>query len=117
MTSYYFKVTSWECHSVKILNPTVGYSIVAMQQIFGVISLIIWKEQGIQCMPCSSQIISEIIPEIHTMEKRFSKNNLILCFVRFIGKLQKVKIGGYSDPQDNFRTGELYNLHDKLTKG
>ena len=71
-------------------------------------------------MPCSSQIISEIIPEIHTMEKCFfqtynSKNDLILCFVRFIGKLQKVKIGGYSDPQDNFRTGEIYNLLDKLT--
>ena len=26
-------------------------------------------EQGIQCMPCSSRIISEMLPEIHTMEK------------------------------------------------
>ena len=26
-------------------------------------------EHGIQCMPCSSQIISEMLPEIHTMEK------------------------------------------------
>ena len=31
--------------------------------------LMIRGEHGIQCMPCSSQIISEILPEIHTMEK------------------------------------------------
>ena len=27
------------------------------------------EEHGIQCMPCSSQIISEMLPEIHTMQK------------------------------------------------
>ena len=26
-------------------------------------------EHGIQCMPCSSRIISEMLPEIHTVEK------------------------------------------------
>ena len=26
-------------------------------------------EHGIQCMPCSPQIISEMLPEIHTVEK------------------------------------------------
>ena len=26
------------------------------------------EEHGIQCMPCSSQIISEILPEIQTMQ-------------------------------------------------
>ena len=26
-------------------------------------------EHGIQCMPCSSLIISEMLPEIHTVEK------------------------------------------------
>ena len=35
----------------------------------GVISLIIQEEHGIQCMPCSSQIINEMLPEIHTVEK------------------------------------------------
>ena len=34
-----------------------------------VISLIIREEHGIQCMPCSSRIISEILPEIQTMIK------------------------------------------------
>ena len=28
----------------------------------------IQEEHGIQCMPCSSQIINEMLPEIHTME-------------------------------------------------
>ena len=30
---------------------------------------VIQEEHGIQSMPCSSQIISEMLPEIHTMEK------------------------------------------------
>ena len=33
-----------------------------------VISLIIREEHGIQCMPCSSQIISEMLCEIHTVQ-------------------------------------------------
>ena len=37
--------------------------------ICGVISLIIRKKHGIQCMLCSFQIIIEMLPEIHTMEK------------------------------------------------
>ena len=41
--------------------------------------------EHIQCMPCSSQIISEMLPEIHTIKMLFSQtynslsNNLILC--------------------------------------
>ena len=31
--------------------------------------LIIRDQHGIQCMPCFSQIISEMLPEIHAMEK------------------------------------------------
>ena len=27
------------------------------------------EEHGIQCMPCSSRIISEMLPEIHIVEK------------------------------------------------
>ena len=27
------------------------------------------EEYGLQCMPCSSRIISEMLPDIHTMEK------------------------------------------------
>ena len=45
-------------------------------------------EHGIQRMPCSSQIISEMLPEIHTIELcDFSQiynalsNSLILCFI------------------------------------
>ena len=34
-----------------------------------VISLMIRKEHGIQCMSCSSRIINERLPEIHTMVK------------------------------------------------
>ena len=34
-----------------------------------VYSLIIREEHGIQCMPLSSQIISEMLLEIHIMEK------------------------------------------------
>ena len=29
----------------------------------------IGEKHGIQCMPCFSQIISEMLPENHTMEK------------------------------------------------
>ena len=43
-------------------------------------------KHAIQCMPCSSQIISEMLPEIHTMEKldvfqiynSFSSNVILL---------------------------------------
>ena len=59
------------CHSVKVLSTTVGYSLVAMVTsiLKIVISLMIRGEYGIQCMPCSSQMISEMLPEIHTVEK------------------------------------------------
>ena len=33
------------------------------------ISLMIQEEHGIQSMPCSSRIRSEMLPEIHTVEK------------------------------------------------
>ena len=36
---------------------------------FVAISLMIRGEHGIQSMPCSSRIISEMLPKIHTMEK------------------------------------------------
>ena len=46
------------------------------------------EEHDIQCMLCSSQIISEMLPEIHTVEKCYflkpiihSQNNVILCFI------------------------------------
>ena len=42
-------------------------------------------EHGIQCMPCSSQTVSEMLPEIHTMAKfDFSQiylKHLILCYI------------------------------------
>ena len=71
------------CHSVKIPITAVGYSLVAMvtdllcHLIYSsrgawhccVISFIFLEEHGIQCMPCSSQIISEMQPEIYNMEK------------------------------------------------
>ena len=73
------------CHSAKELSTTVVNSIVAMvTDLCGVISLIIQEAHGIQCMPCFPRIISEMLPEIHTLKKcDFLKpksflNNLIL---------------------------------------
>ena len=34
----------------------------------------IGEEQGKQCMPYSSRIVSEMLPEIHTMEKFIFSN-------------------------------------------
>ena len=73
------------CYSVKVQGTPVCKSIVAMVtdlwchltydwrgawlSNYDVISLKIGEEHGIQCMPCPSKIISEMLPEIHTMEK------------------------------------------------
>ena len=62
-------MTSSGCHSVKLLSTTVGHSLVAMVQIYVVLSLVIRVEHGIHCRPCSNRIISEMLPDIHTMEK------------------------------------------------
>ena len=58
-------------HSVKVPSTTIGYSLVAMvtDLCYVVISLMILGEHGIQCMPCSSQLISETLPEIQTVAK------------------------------------------------
>ena len=37
-------------------------------QIYVVISLINREEHGIQSMPCSSRIVGEMLPEIHTLK-------------------------------------------------
>ena len=48
-------------------------------------SHIIEEEHGVQCMPCSSSIICEMLPEIQTMEKYdflksvIHSDNVILC--------------------------------------
>ena len=60
-------VKSMGCHSAKVISTTVDNSIVSM--ICGVISLTIREGHGIQCMPCSPQIISETLFEIHTTEE------------------------------------------------
>ena len=54
---------------MKVLSTPVCNSITAMVTDLGVTSLIIQEEHGIQCMPCLSQIISEILSDIHTMKK------------------------------------------------
>ena len=69
MASYFLKVTSSGCHSVKVQSTTVGYSIVAMVTDLCSHLIMIRGEHGIQCMPRSSRIIGEMQPEIHTMEK------------------------------------------------
>ena len=47
-------------------------------------TLTIWKKHRIQCTPCSSQIISEMLPEIHTMEKcYFLKAIIHFQIIRF----------------------------------
>ena len=46
--------------SAKILSTTIGYSIVAMVTDQCPLLSMIREEHGIQCMPCSSQILSEI---------------------------------------------------------
>ena len=55
------------CHFVMVLSTIVGYSLVAMVTDF--LSSHDSREHGIQCMPCFFRIISEILPEIHTIEK------------------------------------------------
>ena len=68
-------MTSSGCYSVKVLSTTVDYFLVAMvRDLFRHLihdSRRAWHtlKHGIQCMPCSSRIISELLPEIHTMEK------------------------------------------------
>ena len=68
-------MTSSGCYSVKVLSATVDYFLVAMvRDLFRHLiheSRRAWYslEHCIQCMPYSSRIISELLPEIHTMEK------------------------------------------------
>ena len=61
-------------HYVSVLNTTVGYSLGAMISDLVCHLNIIREEHGIYCMPCSSQIISEMLPEIHTTEKYYFSN-------------------------------------------
>ena len=72
-----FKVTSSGCHSVLVLSTTVGYSLVAMvTDLFRDLPMI-REKRGIQCMPSSFRIISEMQPEIHTMEKFYFLKSII----------------------------------------
>ena len=52
-----------------MLSITVGNSLVAMVPDLCRHLTYISREHGIQCMPCSTRIISEILTENHTMEK------------------------------------------------
>ena len=71
-------MTSSGCHTVKVLNSTVGYFLVAMvPDLLYHFSYNSTGEWHIQCMPCSSQIINEILPESHTMEKTYFFNPII----------------------------------------
>ena len=57
------------CHFIKVLSTTIAYSLAAIatdlcrQFTYGS------RDHDIQRMPCSSRIISETLPGIHTMEK------------------------------------------------
>ena len=47
------------------------------------------EENGIQCMPCSSRIISDVLLEIHIMEKFDFFNPVIhsqICNSLFLGE-------------------------------
>ena len=58
-------------HSAKVLSKTVDTcnSIVAMVRDLRRHLTYNSREHGIQCMPCFSKIISEMLLDIHTMEK------------------------------------------------
>ena len=55
--------------SVSISPRNLYNSLKSIKEIYAVISLINREEHGIQCMPWSSRIISEMLPEIHKTEK------------------------------------------------
>ena len=58
-----------ECHFEKVLSTAVGYSLVGMVRDICRHLIMIPGEHGIQCVPCFSGIICEMLSEIHTMEK------------------------------------------------
>ena len=62
-------MTSPGCHSVKVISTPVCSSIVVMER-----DLLCHLTDNLigawQFMPCSSRIISEMLPENHTIEKR-----------------------------------------------
>ena len=56
------------CQSVKVLCTTVGYSLCYGTDLCRHLTYDS-REHGIHCMPYPSRIISEMLPEINTMEK------------------------------------------------
>ena len=62
-------MTSSRHHCAKVLL-TVGYSIVAIETDTWRHLSLIRAEHGLQCIPWSSRIISEMLSDVHKMEKR-----------------------------------------------
>ena len=69
-------MTSSGCHYVDALTATARSSLVAMVTVL-CRHLTIRRNHGIQCVPCFSRIISEMLLEIHTMEKFDFPNSII----------------------------------------
>ena len=76
-----FKVTSSGRHSDKVLRTTVGYSLVAMVTHLTYNSRGEWHTVYVMllsnykyCMSCSSRLMSEMLPEMHIVEKYFFSN-------------------------------------------
>ena len=59
MTSYYFKVTSSDSHSVKVLSTIFSYSVVAM--VTDLCRHLIYDSRGVQCKSSEGIIRGQLL--------------------------------------------------------
>ena len=64
------------CRYIKVLSTIAGNTLVALVTDLSPHLTYDSREHSIQCMPCSSRIINEMAPEIHTMKKNMIFSNL-----------------------------------------
>ena len=62
-----------------------------------------WHTLGIQCMPCSARIISEMLPEIHTVEKFDFLKSMIYSQIILIFYLEGIQL----DPDETASSGSV----------
>ena len=81
------KNLNFENSSLSILTVGNEQEVIQSNNICGLISLLNCEMHGIQCMPCSSRIISEMLPEVHTMQNMRKEGEI--CWVCMFNTLFK----------------------------
>ena len=94
-----------------MLSTTVGNSVVAMVPDLCRHLTYISREHGIQCMPCSTRILSEILPENHTMEKLdFLKTYFFCSHLQCMDKIKYCNSGNKSTTDKNNTLKSIFFL-------